>query len=306
MVEASSSDINSINFSAWTTPPHVILDCMVQMMSEFKILHDYKIKKETMKDLIRTIQNAYNQNPFHCWLHAVSVTQMMYLLISKSSLVDVLETREKYALLIAALCHDLDHPGLSNGFQINSKSPLANKYNNVSVLENHHFAVAMKILKPKESTIFPQEKNAQPLYDLIRSLILGTDMANHFPLMTDFEKFADSYQWSNPAHRSQFLVVLMKAADISNEARPFPLSKTWADALMKEYFAQSDLEKERQLPVTPFMDRDKVKVPQTQINFIDSFLLPTFRLLNRVVPEFSVFVEGILENRRQWAEYVPS
>ena len=130
----------------------------------------------------------------------------------------------------------------------------------------------------------------------------------------------------------------MKAADISNEARPFQVSKVWAEALMKEYpllppsssslthislalltslsspllllfyhvryFAQSDLEKERQLPVTPFMDRDKVKVPQTQVNFIDSFLLPTFRLLNRVVPEFQPFVDGILENRRQWSETV--
>jgi len=45
---------------------------------------------------------------------------------------------------------------------------------------------------------------------------------------------------------------------------------------MEEYFAQSDLEKAQKLPVTPFMDRDKVKVPHSQINFIDSFLLPTF------------------------------
>jgi hypothetical protein len=121
----------------------------------------------------------------------------------------------------------------------------------------------------------------------------------------------------------------MKAADISNEARPFPVSKVWADALMKEYlsfylsftlsftpllyptsasftlkryFAQSNLEKQRQLPVTPFMDPDKVKISQTQVNFIDSFLLPTFRLLNKVVPEFQPFVDGILENRRRWSE----
>lgn len=30
---------------------------------------------------------------------------------------------------------------------------------------------------------------------------------------------------------------LMKAADISNEARPFNVSKMWADALMKEYLS---------------------------------------------------------------------
>lgn len=30
---------------------------------------------------------------------------------------------------------------------------------------------------------------------------------------------------------------LMKAADISNEARPFNVSKMWADALMQEYLS---------------------------------------------------------------------
>lgn len=300
MVEASS-DINSLSFSAWATPPHALLDCVVQMMQGLNILKEYNLRKETIKELLKSIQSAYKENPFHCWLHAVSVAQMMYLFISKSTLLKVLTTQEKYALLIAALCHDLDHPGLSNGFQINSKSPLASLYNNISVLENHHFAVAMKILKPKEASIF-HEEDRQLLYNLIRALILGTDMANHFPLITDFEKYCGNYEWSNQSHRNQFLVVLMKAADISNEARPFAVSKMWADALMKEYFAQSDLEKAKQLPVTPFMDPDKVKVPQTQVNFIDSFLLPTFRLLHKILPEFQPFVDGILENRRQWSE----
>eukprot|EP00026_Physarum_polycephalum_P010417 Phypoly_transcript_10581.p1 GENE.Phypoly_transcript_10581~~Phypoly_transcript_10581.p1 ORF type:complete len:305 (+),score=45.55 Phypoly_transcript_10581:195-1109(+) len=304
MVE-ESHNINSLSFSAWATPPHLLMDCVVQMLSEFNILQEYEIKKETVKELLRSIQSAYNQNPFHSWMHAVSVTQMMFLLISKSSLTTVLDTREKYSLLIAALCHDLDHPGLSNGFQINSKSPLACKYNNVSVLENHHFAVTMKILQPKEDAIFP-EQDLPSLYNLIRSLILGTDMANHFPLVTDFEKYVDCYQWDNPLHRHQFLVLLMKAADISNEARPFTVSKVWADALMKEYFAQSSLEKARQLPVTPFMDPDKVKIPQTQVNFIDSFILPTFRLLHKVVPDFQPFVDNILENRRLWSETAAS
>lgn len=300
MVEASG-DINSLSFSAWSTPPHLLVDCVVQMMNEFNILEEYNLPNETVKGLLQTIQEQYKQNPFHSWMHAVSVTQMMYLLISKSSLVNVLTTREKYALLLAALCHDLDHPGLSNGFQINSKSPLASKYNNVSVLENHHFAVTMNILKPKESTIFAAE-DTQSLYDLIHALILGTDMAQHFLKLTDFEKFVEDYQWSNPLHRQQFLVLLMKAADISNEARPFSVSKVWADALMTEYFAQSDLEKARQLPVTPFMDRDKVQVPQTQVNFIDSFLLPTFRLLTKIAPELQPFVDNIQENRKRWSE----
>ena len=51
------------------------------------------------------------------------------------------------ALLVAALCHDLDHPGLTNAFQINSMSPLALRYNDESVLEHHHASTLFHILQ---------------------------------------------------------------------------------------------------------------------------------------------------------------
>jgi len=303
MVEAAS-DIHSLSFSPWSVPTNMLIDYVVQMMSECNILQELNLRREAMKEFLGKIQNTYNHNPFHGWLHAVSVTQMMYMLISKSCLVNLLETREKFYMFIAALCHDLDHPGLSNAFQINSKSPLASLYGNKSVLENHHYAVCMKILHQQESKMLVSftEEEKQQLYSVVRSLILGTDMANHFLLLSEFDKITETYQWSNQSHRNQFLVMLMKAADISNEARPFPVSKLWADALMEEYFAQSDLEKARKLPVTPFMDRDKVQVPNSQINFIDSFLLPTFKTLHKIVPEFQPIIDVIVENRKRWAE----
>lgn len=303
MVEAAS-DIHSLSFSPWSVPTNTLIDYVMQMLTECNILQELNLRREVVKELLGKIQNTYNHNPFHGWLHAVSVTQMMFLLISKTSLANVLNTKEKFSLFIAALCHDLDHPGLSNAFQINSKSHLANLYGNKSVLENHHYAVCMKILHQQESKVLAgfDDEEKQQLYTNVRNLILGTDMANHFMLIGEFDKISESYQWSNPVHRNQLLIMLMKAADISNEARPFPISKLWADALMEEYFAQSDLEKAQKLPVTPFMDRDKVQVPNSQIGFIDSFLLPTFKTLHKIVPEFQPMIDVIIENRKKWAE----
>lgn len=72
--------------------------------------------------------------------------------------------------------------------------------------------------------------------------------------------------------------------------------------------------------MTPFMDRDKVQVPQTQVNFIDSFLLPTFKTLQKsiryslfpirkltflnfqLLPEFQQIIDVITENRKKWCE----
>lgn len=47
---------------------------------------------------------------------------------------------------------------------------------------------------------------------------------------------------------------------------------------------QSDTEKLQGLPVTPFMDRDKVSKPSSQTNFIRFVLLPLFSELTKLFP----------------------
>lgn len=51
----------------------------------------------------------------------------------------------------------------------------------------------------------------------------------------------------------QLCMVLIKVADISNEARPMEVAEPWLDRLLQEFFAQSAAEKLEGLPVTPFM-----------------------------------------------------
>ena len=50
-------------------------------------------------------------------------------------------------MLVAAAVHDVDHPGRTNGFMVNSGHNLALLYNDISVLENHHLAVAFKLMQ---------------------------------------------------------------------------------------------------------------------------------------------------------------
>jgi 3'5'-cyclic nucleotide phosphodiesterase len=48
-------------------------------------------------------------------------------------------------------------------------------------------------------------------------------------------------------------MLLIKVADISNEARPLDIAEPWLDRLMQEFFAQSAAEKMEGLPVTPVL-----------------------------------------------------
>jgi len=302
-----SRDINSLSFSTFGLDSQALLDTVVEMIHNLNIHTELLISKKHVRDLVAQIQQNYNYNPFHSFSHAVTVTQMMYLFITKTKLINRINIKEKFSLLFCMICHDLDHPGLSNGYQINSKSPLATRYNNKSVLENHHLARTLEVIseyEENETSILVSftENEREEFYKLITTLILSTDLASHFNLVKDYERAAEDFDWENSSHREQLFVMLVKAADISNEARPFDLAKSWAEALMNEYFAQSALEKTKALPVTPFMDKEKVVLPQTQLNFIDTFLLPTFQLLHKLLPEMQIFIDMIYKNKQKWGE----
>lgn len=86
----------------------------------------------------------------------------------------------------------------------------------------------------------------------------------------------------------QLSMILIKVADISNEARPMEVAEPWLDRLLQEFFKQSDAEKLEGLPVTPFMDRDKVTKPSSQVSFIGLVLLPLFEALGELFPELQV------------------
>lgn len=44
----------------------------------------------------------------------------------------VLSSGEELVLLVAAICHDVDHDGFTNSYHINSQSELAQRYNDKS------------------------------------------------------------------------------------------------------------------------------------------------------------------------------
>lgn len=62
-----------------------------------------------------TVESSYRANPFHNFRHCFCVTQMMYVLLRGCpQLESSLDSADVTALVTACVCHDLDHPGLSN------------------------------------------------------------------------------------------------------------------------------------------------------------------------------------------------
>ena len=172
------------------------------------VLETFGISGETLAHFIAAIGGRYHANPYHNFNHGVHVLLGSWLLardelkyrgkqsfsskgasltersnIQKTSFhnVESLEPLHVLALLIAAVGHDVDHPGVNNAFMCASNSALAMRYNDVSVLENHHASTTFEILAVKRCNMLgtitaDQRKEVRAL---MIAAILATDMAHH-------------------------------------------------------------------------------------------------------------------------------
>ena len=76
---------------------------------------------------------------------------------------NVFSNLEMFAALVAAAVHDVDHPGVTNQFLIETGDDLALLYNDNSVLENHHLAVAFKTMAVRTCVYTMYCKNVKSL-----------------------------------------------------------------------------------------------------------------------------------------------
>ncbi|ELT98430.1 hypothetical protein CAPTEDRAFT_124844 [Capitella teleta] len=284
----------------WDDPEMMIL--LRQMFLDLGLTTKFNIDMETLHLWLFEIYKHYNDVPFHNFKHCFMVTQMMYGMCCLIDLPNKLDDLDILTLITSAICHDLDHPGYNNAYQINARTELALRYNDISPLENHHCSVAFEILERQECNILRNlnRDEFKRLREGVIRCILATDMAKHNEVLKAFRSIVDGFDFANKDNKAMMMMIVMKVADISNEARPMEVAVPWLDCLLEEFFNQSDLEKLEGLPVAPFMDRDKVTKPSSQIGFIKFVLLPLFEALGELFP---VITDDIIVPVRKALDY---
>ncbi len=99
---------------------------------------------------------------FCCSIHVASVVQMTHLLLQQGGVAKVMTDNQICATYYAALIHDFEHLGVNNDYLIKSFHPLAVMYNDISPLENHHVAAAVRVMLRPEC-MFCQVSPARPV-----------------------------------------------------------------------------------------------------------------------------------------------
>lgn len=305
------NDIFSWNFNIWELKFNEMVQMSMIILNRFKIPEIFKIDPKAWSQLLFQINDLMSvyKNPYHNTTHVFDVMQSCSILSVEFVNSGYIDEFDNFCLLISALMHDLEHPGTNNQYQINAGTVLALRYNDISVLENHHCSKAFEIISIPECNVFlsltnDQKKKARKT---IISLILSTDMSVHFNLKDELDLvnkriLNDEGTAIKPNEKDVTIILksLMHAADISNPAKPWELSKKWSDLVIEEFFLQGDREKKEGLPVSMNCDRDITFQDELSLNFTDFIVAPFFFSLNRLMPKLNYICRILGDNRDKW------
>eukprot|EP00475_Leptophrys_vorax_P020727 TRINITY_DN2844_c0_g1_i1.p1 TRINITY_DN2844_c0_g1~~TRINITY_DN2844_c0_g1_i1.p1 ORF type:complete len:623 (+),score=96.25 TRINITY_DN2844_c0_g1_i1:692-2560(+) len=279
------------------------------MFESFDLISQFTIPRQNLMRFVHTVRQRYfYDNPYHNFQHAFSVMQSVFALLCEFELSKHLTNLDILSLLIASLCHDVEHPGVNNAFLIKTRSPLAVRYNDIGVLENHHASVCFQILHTPETELLGNlsEEDYRTVRKTIIDAILATDMEQHFALTTAFSSVLPNYadkcreqqtiQTAPPEIRTLIVQMVMKCSDISNIAVPPKVARHWFGRVADEFFAQGDAEKKRGKVPPPFMDREVSTTYKISADFSRFVGRPLFDNLQKFVPACSKIVDIIDHN----------
>ena len=83
-------------------------------MRDTGMVHHFSIPPARLIRWTRAVRSSYQDNPFHNWYHGFSVFHFSYYQLYISDISTFLHPLDVFGLLVAAICHDSDHPGLTN------------------------------------------------------------------------------------------------------------------------------------------------------------------------------------------------
>uniref|UniRef100_A0A452EXF5 Phosphodiesterase n=1 Tax=Capra hircus TaxID=9925 RepID=A0A452EXF5_CAPHI len=305
-VAAIDSNFASFTYTPRSLPEDDTSMAILSMLQDMNFINNYKIDCPTLARFCLMVKKGYRDPPYHNWMHAFSVSHFCYLLYKNLELTNYLEDMEIFALFISCMCHDLDHRGTNNSFQVASKSVLAALYSSEgSVMERHHFAQAIAILNTHGCNIFDHfsRKDYQRMLDLMRDIILATDLAHHLRIFKDLQKMAEvGYDRTNKQHHSLLLCLLMTSCDLSDQTKGWKTTRKIAELIYKEFFSQGDLEKAMGNRPMEMMDREKAYIPELQISFMEHIAMPIYKLLQDLFPKAAELYERVASNREHWTK----
>ncbi|KAJ8777182.1 hypothetical protein J1605_014565 [Eschrichtius robustus] len=217
--DAEKYEINKFHFSDLPLTELELVKCGIQMYYELRVVDKFHIPQEALVRFMYSLSKGYRRITYHNWRHGFNVGQTMFSLLVvrrwrhlggvvggtaggcelplhrddlTGKLKQYFTDLEALAMVTAAFCHDIDHRGTNNLYQMKSQNPLA-KLHGSSILERHHLEFGKTLLRDESLNIFQnlnrrQHEHAIHMMDIA---IIATDLALYFKKRTMFQKIVD-------------------------------------------------------------------------------------------------------------------
>ena len=292
---------------------------------------DYKVVDQ-LRRYVAMIASMYRDNPFHNYEHACHVQMSMIKLLQQ--IVD--ETNEEkdendqdrprnpscsyftssitsdpltqFGVIFAALIHDVDHTGVTNGQLVKEQAHVAVVYKNKSVAEQNSIDLAWELLMSKDfgdlrQAIFNNEEELNRFRQIVVNVVLATDIFDQELSALRKNRWERAFSSNHiestldARNRKATIVLehLIQASDVSHTMQHFDIYRKWNERLFFEN--QMAFNSGR-------MSSDPAKGwYQGELWFFDNYVIP----LAKKLKECGVFgvcsdecLEYALENRRLW------
>ncbi len=271
---------------------------MFMEKTNFNIINESKLIH-----FIQDVKTHYNNVPYHNFYHVIHVLNTTYCILDCCDAFEKMNPLIVFATLVSSLTHDIGHNGYNNTFHVNSISELAEKYNNISVLEQHHCVLTFQLVKKwklldnltiEERTLFR---------NTVLKCILGTDPIHHKNMNDELTKYISiPFVFNNVHDEIELAKYIVHAADLSNPIMEFEICKTWSEKVQTEFKNQAEQEVLLNLPITfsGVINSNINKFADQEYVYTYHICLPYWKTLAQIFPKLMPQYENILTNNLIW------
>ncbi|KAF4013240.1 hypothetical protein G4228_004446 [Cervus hanglu yarkandensis] len=308
-------DIYEFHFSDLECTELELVKCGIQMYYELGVVRKFQIPQEVLVRFLFSVSKGYRRITYHNWRHGFNVAQTMFTLLMTGKLKSYYTDLEAFAMVTAGLCHDIDHRGTNNLYQMKSQNPLA-KLHGSSILERHHLEFGKFLLSEETLNIYQNlnRRQHEHVIHLMDIAIIATDLALYFKKRTMFQKIVDEsknyedrkswveYLSLETTRKEIVMAMMMTACDLSAITKPWEVQSKVALLVAAEFWEQGDLERTvlDQQPI-PMMDRNKAaELPKLQVGFIDFVCTFVYKEFSRFHEEILPMFDRLQNNRKEW------
>lgn len=286
-----------------------------------------------LRDFIQVCAFSYRPNAFHNFEHAGHVVMATRKLLSHAvnqdvSLVEWKSDRKiaktvakqlnsstlgvisdpmaQFALLFAALIHDIDHPGVPNNQLVQEDAYVARLYNNQSVTEQNSISVAWDLfMVPKYSQLhaclFADESDIRRFRQLVVNAVMATDIFDNDLKAMREARWQKAFREGDDADETDCKATIavdyvIQVSDVSHAMQHWNVYQKWNRCLFREMYTAYKAGRASNDPSPTWYE--------SELRFFDGYIIPLAKKLKECGvfgASCDEFLNYAVDNRTVWA-----